>query len=263
MNEKTPKVTVIVPCYNHGEYLEESVGSLLEQTFQDFKIYVINDGSTSPQTIEILEKFNKPKTTILHKKNGHLSSARNYGIARTDSEYICTLDADDMFDKNFLKEAVEVLDNQPEIGVVTSFQQDFGVSRALGDPGGGDVRNFLADNACLASSMYRRLCWVQANGYDENMKQGYEDWNFWVGVTKNKWKVHVLQHGHLKYRVKEVSMVTESNKIRPELCKRIAQNHIEVYKEHVADIVYSKELKIFNLKQEIEQLKQQLKEAQS
>ena len=75
-----PKVSVIIPCYNHGVYIDETVDSVLDQTFQDFEIIIINDGSTDEFTVEKLKTYNKPKTKVIHTSNQGLSSARNNGI---------------------------------------------------------------------------------------------------------------------------------------------------------------------------------------
>ena len=249
-----PKVTVVVALYNQGEYLEECIDSVLAQTFVDYEILIVNDGSTDPYTIELLKTYRPNKTTILHKENGHLSSARNYGIERTSSPYVLILDADDKFEPTFLAKAVNFLENNPEFGVCTCLQQNFGESTDLGNPGGGNVFDFLADNHCLGNCLIRRVCWVQAGGYDETMKSGYEDWNFWIGVTKNGWKVHVINEGLFLYRIKKHSMSTESENKRPELVRRIVENHIELYRYNVAAVIEAKEHTILNLKKKVQAL---------
>ena len=249
-----PKVTVIIALYNQGEYLEECIDSVLSQTYKDYEIIVVNDGSTDPYTTELLKTYRPDKTTILHKENGHLSSARNYGIERAPSPYILILDADDKFEATFIEKAVDFLDNNPEFGVCTCLQQNFGENTDLGDPGGGDVYDFLADNHCLGNCLIRRECWIQAGGYDETMKSGYEDWNFWIGVTKNGWKVHVINEGLFLYRIKKHSMSIESEKQRPELVRRIVENHIDLYRDNVAAVIQEKEYKILHLQERIRAL---------
>ncbi len=114
-----PKVSVIIPCYNHGKYIDEAVDSILNQTFKDFEIIIVNDGSTDELTNNKLKQYDKPKTFVINKENEGLSVARNTAIKRAVGEYILTLDADDTFEPSFLYRAVYVLDNKPEIGIVT------------------------------------------------------------------------------------------------------------------------------------------------
>ena len=70
-----PTVSVIIPCYNHGQYLDDAVESVLRQTYEDFEIIVINDGSTDERTNELLKTYEKPKTRVLHTTNQGLASA--------------------------------------------------------------------------------------------------------------------------------------------------------------------------------------------
>ena len=90
-----PKVSVIIPCYNQGACLEEAVDSVLAQTFQDFEILVVNDGSTDEATIRMLGKYERPKTRVIHTDNQGLAMARNNGIREARGAYILPLDADD------------------------------------------------------------------------------------------------------------------------------------------------------------------------
>jgi len=86
-----PKVSVIIPCYNQGQYLDEAVDSVLNQTFEDFEIIIVNDGSTDDFTNNLLVNYHKPKTKVISTQNQGLPSARNNGIKIASGEYICCL----------------------------------------------------------------------------------------------------------------------------------------------------------------------------
>jgi glycosyltransferase involved in cell wall biosynthesis len=101
-----PKISVIIPCFNQGPYLDEAVDSVLAQTFQDFEILVVDDGSTDAETIKILRDFARPKTRIIRTENQGLSAARNNGIREAMGEYILPLDADDKIGPGYLEDAV-------------------------------------------------------------------------------------------------------------------------------------------------------------
>lgn len=250
MKNFKPKVSIVVPCYNQGQYVDEAVDSMLNQTFQDFEIIVINDGSTDEGTIEKLTHYEKSKTTVIHTSNQGLPAARNNGIRRAKADYIFPLDADDHFEATFLEKAVHVLDTQPEIGVVTCGMQCFGISQKRHLPKGGGVKNFLAQNNACVASMFRKRCWEEVGGYDESMRQGYEDWNFWIAITKRGWQVHVIPEYLYYYRRRAGSMVMESNTMRPVLVKQLVQNHREVFEQYVDDVLCEKEQKLLVLKQE-------------
>lgn len=247
------KVTVVIPCYNHGRFLDKAVDSILAQTFTDYEIFVINDGSTDPYTVRKLENYSKPKTTVFIKKNEHLSAARNYGIQRSKAEYILTLDSDDYFAPEFLEKAVAIVDREPKVGIVTSWCQTFGaVKRLVKHELKVGVKAFLTHNPCHASCLFRRRCWEDVGGYDETMREGYEDWNFNIAVTKRGWTVHAIPEVLFYYRVGNVSMVTGSDKVRPELMGRLVRNHLELYREHVEDVVMDEERQIQALEQRLD-----------
>ena len=244
-----PKVSVIIPCYNQGHYLDKAVDSILNQTFQDFEIIVINDGSTDESTIEKLRHYDRPKTTVMHTSNQGLPNARNNGIRNTDSDYLLPLDADDYMGTTFLEKAVPILDSRNDVGVVTCGMQCFGMSGKRHLPKGGGVKNFLSHNNACVASLFRRVCWKEAGGYNEDLRQGYQDWNLWIDITKRDWLVHVIPEYLYFYRRKPGSMVTKSNLIRPDLVKQIVNIHRDLFEQHVDEVVYEKEKKILELKQ--------------
>jgi glycosyltransferase involved in cell wall biosynthesis len=121
------KVTIIIPCYNHGRFVDRAVSSVLAQGVDDLAIYIVDDGSDDAETVKILESYPTEKATVLKKENGHLSSARNHGIERATGDYILLLDADDYFAPTFLKQAVDILDSDASAGAVTCLTQNFGL----------------------------------------------------------------------------------------------------------------------------------------
>ena len=120
-------ISVVIPCYNDGPFLPETIQKLKEQTYQHFEIIIVNDGSTDPQTLTILETLSKDQTiTILHKENGRMSSARNYGVRHAKGTIIAALDADDYFHSSFFEQGLRKFDQNPRIAVVTSYIKMFG-----------------------------------------------------------------------------------------------------------------------------------------
>ena len=122
-----PKVSVIIPCFNQGLYLDEAVESVLAQTFQDFEILVVDDGSTDEATIKMLKDYARPKTRVIHTDNQGLSMARNNGILEARGDYILPLDADDKIGPGYLEEAVRILDQHRDIGIVYCEAAFFGM----------------------------------------------------------------------------------------------------------------------------------------
>lgn len=112
-----PFFSIIFPVYNVGKYIEESLKSILAQTFQDFETIAINDGSTD-ESLKILEKIakNHSKIKIISQKNGGLSDARNTGMLHAQGEYLCFVDSDDVIHPNYLQDFFDVIkETQAEI----------------------------------------------------------------------------------------------------------------------------------------------------
>jgi glycosyltransferase involved in cell wall biosynthesis len=238
-----PLVTVVIPCYNDGQYLDESVSSIKAQTFTDIEIIIVNDGSDDKATLEKLASFNDPMITVLHKENGHLSSARNHGIRHARGRIIVTLDADDKFEKTFIEKGAQVLQQDVGVGGVTCYLRSFGLKKYRWKPLGGDVKNFLYRQESCASAMFRKECWEEAGPYDEQMKSGYEDWEFWIRLTAGGWKVHVLKEYLLNYRVTEKSMLlTQSEPKRDEIVNYILEKHKNLYWGQLKEAVIQRKI---------------------
>jgi glycosyltransferase involved in cell wall biosynthesis len=249
-----PKVSVIIPCYNHGRYVDEAVNSMLNQSFQNFEIIVINDGSTEEFTINKLKHYEKPKTTVFHTTNQGLAASRNTGIRKSQADYILTLDADDYFESTFLEKAIPVLDNQSKVGVVSCGVRYFGYANRKTMPKGGDVRVCLAKSGAIGNALFRKICWEQAGGYNEHI-EAYEDWDFWLHVTKRGWLIHIIPEYLFNYRQHPTSMRIEARAIRPLLIKELVQNHREVFERYVEEAIFEREKKIFALAQEKRRLR--------
>ncbi len=108
-------VSVIIPCYNEGYYLLEAVESVLNQTFEELEIIIVNDGSTDELTLELLESLQEKGVQIINKKNGGLSSARNAGLSVAKGKYIQFLDSDDYISNNKIEVQMDFLHKNPGI----------------------------------------------------------------------------------------------------------------------------------------------------
>jgi len=218
-------VSVIIPCYNAHAFLAEAIQSVKAQTFSDYEIIVVNDGSSNEETIAFLNTL-PPDVTVVHKGNGGLSSARNFGIEKSTGEIIITLDSDDKFEKTFFKKAVDALSSNRELGVVSSYVQEFGTGKKIWRTSAVDDFSFFTENRIVACCAFRKKCWSDAGGYDEAMRLGLEDWEFWIRVTKLGWKVLVLPEVLFYYRKQGVSMmVTETRPKMETIVDYVVQKH--------------------------------------
>lgn len=228
-----PKVSVIVPCYNQAGYLKECLDSLMAQTFQDFEVIVVDDGSTDPESLKILKNLKYPKTKVIHQKNMGLVGARNTGISHAKGEYIFPLDSDDKISPVVFEKAVAVLDKNPKVGIVSGKTEFFGIKQGIFELPPCKFPDILTGNCLVCSCMFRRSDWEKVGGYNPNMKYGWEDYDFWLSLIERGIKVHQCEDVFLYYRQNSVSMITKLKKDRQKMMvKQIILNHPDLYKKY-------------------------------
>ena len=253
-----PLVSVIIPCYNDHLYIEDAIGSIYNQDYENIEIIIVDDGSDN-KTKKFLKNLKQEKIEIITQKNSGPSAARNKGISLAKGDYIVTLDADDYFEASFLKKALSILLNYPEVGLVTSYAYVFsekGIHWKI-DLKAGNSEDFLLKNRALASCMYRKKCWEEISGYDELMLDGFEDWDFNISLTKAGWKVEVIREYLFYYRIKANSRNKIAEDIHKyKLLKYIYSKHQDVFfKNYDRMIVYFVD-QIENLEQQKLEIKQ-------
>lgn len=228
-------VSIIVPCYNYAHFLGEALDSVLAQSYTHWECIIVNDGSpdnTEEVSLKYCEKDSRFK--YLYKENGGHSSARNLGIQHSEGKYILPLDADDFICNNYIERAVEVLEADENIKLVTGHVQLFGNNNEKIVMPVFDLRSFLIVNYIVITSLFRRDDYNNSNGFDEKML-AFEDWDFFIGLLKNGGTVIELPFTCLHYRKKEISMFHDVLKNKELLFKdqlKIYNNHIDIYEKY-------------------------------
>jgi glycosyltransferase involved in cell wall biosynthesis len=211
-NTVKAKVSVVVPAYNVQNYIEEALFSLQQQSLAEFEVLVVDDGSTDG-TAEIVQRFcdQDARFRLLQKSNGGLSSARNHGMKHASADYIALLDADDRYEPEKLAAHLQVLENQPEAGVVYSASKairDDGESTFMqlsGKPIYADplksllCKNFVGHGS---NAVFRRCIIEQVGFFDETLKSS-EDVDYWIRIaTLGCWTFHRDPRPLACYRVR-------------------------------------------------------------
>jgi O-antigen biosynthesis protein len=208
-----PLVTVVIPCFNYGRFVEAAIRSALNQTFQDIEVVVVEGGSSDPSSVaEVrrLDSLGLPKTRFYFRSERHLAGDnRNFGIGMAKGRYICCLDADDLLQPVYLEVAV-FLAEVYGFDLVTSAVQNFGGSDSrwliVGDPAFPQVLNA---NQVATSALFRRSAWAQTGGYkDWGVGRDYvpEDWDFWVRMLGHGCQAISIPEPLLLYRVHQDSL---------------------------------------------------------
>lgn len=226
------KVSVVIPCYNQGPYLDEAVESVLSQTYQDYEIIIVDDGSDDTFTKDVLRKLNQPKIKIIRTENCGLAYARNSGIKEAAGEYILPLDADDKIGKEYLEIAVNILDKNMDIGIVYCKAAYFGDRDGLVDLPEFSIERILKKNIIFCSAFFRKKDWETVGGYRENMVYGIEDWDFWLSLIALNLRVHRIPKTLFYYRIKKASMLnTMSDEDQFFMIKNVIFNHRQLFKD--------------------------------
>lgn len=235
MEDRKPKISVIIPCYNQSQYIDDAVESVLNQSFKDYEIIIIDDDSTDELTKVKLEKYNIPIKKLFHSVNKGVSAARNTGIMASSGEYILPLDADDKIGSKYLEEACRVLDTNKGIGIVYCQTEFFGDKTGKWIQKDFSIEKMLTMNMIINCAMFRKIDFLKTKGFNENMKYGWEDWDFWLSMLENKIGVFKLPDVHFFYRIKSKDSRNQDFQLDPEkrnyLLKTIFLNHIDLYLE--------------------------------
>jgi hypothetical protein len=180
-----PAVTVVVTCFNYGRYLPESVGSVLEQTFTDFELIIVDDGSTddSLAVARGLAVRDERITVITQPNAGQPAIPRNLAISRARGRYIVCLDADDRLGANVLERCKAELDADPRAAMSWARLQEVGGTNTLHDHPDWSIERLTTRNYVPCTTMFRREAWEAAGGYNTNVR-GYEDWDLWLGIAE-------------------------------------------------------------------------------
>jgi glycosyltransferase involved in cell wall biosynthesis len=200
-----PRVSVVIPCYNHGEFLLETLHSVQAQTFTDYEIIVVNDGSTDEATVTLLQSLNSAKIRVFHTSNRGVSAARNRGVVEAKGDYILPLDADDKIGFNYLELAVDVLETRPEVAIVYCERVLFGEHEGVDSLPDYDPRALLIDNCIYPAALFRKADWQTVGGYSEKMGYGWEDWDFWISLSELNKQVIKIPEPLFFYRVRNNS----------------------------------------------------------
>ncbi|MCE9672705.1 glycosyltransferase [Myxococcus stipitatus] len=225
-----PRVTVLVPYFNMGRYLPETLRSIRAQTFQDFEIVVVDDGSTDEESLELLEHIQAPDLRVVRKRNGGLSSARNAGLREARGRYILPLDPDDLIAPTFLEKTLPVLEGTPGMGYVTSLVSYFVESPTR--PVGGWVpwgverdALWVANVASTCTALMERHRLEEVGGYDEWLTS-YEDWDVFCTLAERGLGGAVIPEPLFHYRLRPDSMTrTTDTEERYQLLAYLYRKH--------------------------------------
>ena len=183
-------VSVIIPCFNYGEYLQECVESVLMQTFTEHEIIIINDGSTDNThevAQEILKDYPEHNIRYYKQQNMGIVQPRNRGVTLAKGEFILPIDADDFISPDFLAKTVPPLQSNPNLAYISTKTLFFCDKNSIWPKADFNPTQLLITNQQTNTTLYRKEMWKDIGGYDETMVNGFMDWEFWIKATEKGW----------------------------------------------------------------------------
>ncbi|MEG4011663.1 MULTISPECIES: glycosyltransferase [unclassified Microcoleus] len=228
-----PLVSVIIPCYNQSHFLVEAVTSVINQTYKNWEIIIVNDGSldsTSTVAKNLILANSQYQITLVEQTNQGLSSARNAGIATANGEYIMPLDADDILAENGLTDLLEICLKSNVPCVAFGSYQMFGTeNRIVPSYELYSSENIKKSNMIHPSSLYHKSILDLVSGYKVGMKEGYEDWEFWVNCHKHNIPFLGTREVVVNYRRSQGSMLAKAQQYHQKLVAQIVCYNRELY----------------------------------
>lgn len=251
-NLNLPLVTIIMPCYNQAEYINDALTSLLNQTYQNWECIIVNDGSTD-NIDELIKIWLKDDIRIRYFKqeNQGVCITKNNAVKYALGQYILPLDADDTINPKYLELCIQNFSNDDMIVYCKSTK--FGVVNEKWDLDEFEVMSFLASNCIPNTAMFKKDDFDLVCGYDINMKFGFEDWELWISfVHKINKNIKLIDYYGYNYRIKEISRNTEMREISSRKIftfNNIFNKHKELYDRYyysnlflIQDIYHKKKI---------------------
>lgn len=234
-NCKMPAVTVVIPAFNHERYVERCITSVLAQTFTNFEIIVVDDGSQD-RTPDILRRY-EDRITLIRQDNRGTQAARNTAIRASAGQYIALLDSDDVWLPNKLARQVEAFTSRPGVGLVYGQAHivdanDVCIGTNLGKPIADpslQYEQILIENPIPAlTAMVRKECFDMVGLFDERLV-GAADWDMWLRISA-RWLVLALPEPLARYRVHDTNTTDHLRK-----SKLLLTEHLQVLEKAFAD----------------------------
>lgn len=254
------RLSVVVPCFDQGEYLIEAVASVERSVPEPCELIIVNDGSREPRTLEVLNVLRRAGYEVVDQENSGLAAARNRGIELARGPYVLPLDADNRLRPGFVPGALAILDARPEVGVVYGDRHDFGLRNGTVDVPPFDRDALLSFNFIDACALLRKNLWRDCGGYDAGMPApGWEDWDLWIGAAERGWQFQHLPGEAFDYRVRPQSMLSTlaDEERRRRLYEYVIAKYRDLYWQRLPEILVAAQrsaTQLFKLAREHERL---------
>ncbi len=245
-----PLVSVIMPFYNGHTHIAESVTSVLAQTYKNFELVIVNDGSHTPTSQEILSNLDCSKITFIdHGINKGLAAARNTAFAQANGEFIVPLDCDDRIAPTFIEETAQVLSSDSQVDAVYTQVQIFGDLNLTWIPE-ATMTNLMAGLPIPSTTLFRRHIFDLVGGFNTRIRY-VPDCDFWLRVLSKDGKLRRIEKLLYHYR-KHANSLSELGKFTEVVV--LAEANKQLYFDNLTAVLAAGEHKYYELKAEYAKL---------
>ena len=246
-NLKNPLVSIVLPMYNAAEYIKECVDSILMQTYSDFELLIIDDGSTD-DSMEILEKYDDQRIRLIKNEHNFIASL-NLGLKESRGKYIARMDADDKMKPHRLKMQVKTMESNPEIAFSSSYMQLMGGTDIYNAGIQGEIIHLkpmlLVGNFVSHPTTMIRKEFIETHNLAYKTDYPYaEDYKLWTEIAICGGRLYVVPEALIDYRVSESQVsrkhheeqVASALKIRNELLVHLITHEAGEYQQEVTNL---------------------------
>lgn len=192
-----PKISIVITCYNYAEYVEDAIISVINQTYKNIELIIIDDGSTD-NTLDIISKY-KNGATVISRENRGIINTRNEGLNIAQGNYLCFLDADDTLPSNYIEEGIKTAIKTRADIVYTNYEY-FGAEKGKSDFPEFNLEKLKNSNYIHISSLVKKSA-VKDIMFDDNLNgMTHEDWDFFLNLTINGRTAALCKNTYLNYR---------------------------------------------------------------
>ncbi len=231
-NESTQLLSVVIPYFNMGKYINNTIASIDASAYQDKEIIIVNDGSTDDESIRVLQSFKSRKDIkIVDQENRGLATARNCGAQQAKGKYLAFLDADDKVAKNYFEKAINILKTKSNVHFIGCWVQYFDNSRHKWPAFTPEPPFLLYHNMVNSSSLiYKKESFLKSGLNDPKFIYGMEDYDSVINLVKNGYPGVVIPEFLFFYRVRKDSIARGFNKSNGlYLYQLLAEKHKNFY----------------------------------
>lgn len=235
----TGLLSIVVPYYNLGKCIDDTIASVLNSTYKNIEIIIVNDGSTDPESNKKLDAYRrKDKITVIDKPNTGLANTRNFGAEKAKGEFLAFLDADDKVAKTYYERAIRILIHYSNVHFVGAWTKYFENSKSIWPTFNPEPPLLLVHNTINSSALvYKKDAFLMAGKNDEAFKIGLEDYESVINLKANGYNGVAIPEILFYYRVRKNSMIKNVDKtVRSSYYQKIAEKHREFFAFHEKEI---------------------------